>query len=51
MAAKEFTRDFFVKTGKEGGKWGALNMTAAQRKERAKKAARARWAKRKKAEK
>jgi hypothetical protein len=44
MMTKEFSRDFFVKTGRQGGKARASNMTAEQRREAAQKAIRARWA-------
>jgi len=48
----EALRKYFQTVGKMGGATGghkaALNMTAEQRKERAKKAAEARWSKRKK---
>jgi hypothetical protein len=47
MATKEFTRDFFIKKGKKGGKTTAQNRTAEQRKEAARKAVQARWAKEK----
>jgi general stress protein YciG len=51
MATKEFSRDFFVKTGRRGGQARASNMTPEQRREAAQKAIRARWAKQKKAAK
>jgi hypothetical protein len=37
--------DFFKETGRQGGKKAAKTMTAAERTERAKKAAAARWKK------
>jgi hypothetical protein len=45
----KLTRDYFRKMGKEGGKTRAKQLTAEQRKEIAKQAAKARWAKKGKA--
>jgi hypothetical protein len=57
MAKKQLTREFFQKEGAKGGKLGgseggkkrAENLTAKARSEIAKKAAAARWAKKKRA--
>jgi hypothetical protein len=48
MTTKAEIRDYFAKFGKQGGKTRAKNMTAEQRKEAARKAVQARWAKQKK---
>jgi hypothetical protein len=45
MATRQDIRDYFAKFGKEGGKARAKNMTPEQRKEAARKASEARWAK------
>ena len=45
MATRKEIRDYFAKFGKEGGKTRARNMTAEQRREAARKASEARWAK------
>jgi hypothetical protein len=45
MATKSEIRNYFAKFGKEGGKKRARNMTAEQRREAARKAVKARWAK------
>ena len=44
-ALREYMRDLAAKGGKRGGKARALRLTAEQRRESARKAARARWAK------
>jgi hypothetical protein len=41
----ESVKKFFAETGRQGGKQRAQNLTATQRKEIARKAARARWKK------
>ncbi len=41
--------EYFQKTGRQGGRAAAQNMTPEARAERARKASRARWAKRRKA--
>lgn len=51
MTTKKEIRDYFAKFGKQGGKARAENMTPEQRKESARKAAKARWAKEKPAKK
>lgn len=51
MATKADIREYFARFGKEGGKTRAKNMTPEQRKEAARRASAARWAKAKKAEK
>jgi hypothetical protein len=48
MATKAEIRDYFARFGKQGGKTRAKNMTPEQRKESARKASEARWAKKKK---
>jgi len=48
MALPEAVREFFVKEGRKGGKLSAQKLTPKQRKESARRAARARWAKGKK---
>ena len=45
------TREYFAKFGKQGGKKRARNMTPEERRESARRAAQARWAKKKKAAK
>jgi hypothetical protein len=45
MKLSKAALDAFRKLGKEGGKKRAANLTAKRRKELAKRAARARWAK------
>jgi len=45
--SKKELRDYFAKFGKKGGKTRAQKMTAEQRKESARKAAQARWTKKK----
>ena len=47
MTTKQEIRDYFAKFGKQGGKTRAKNMTVEQRAESARKAAKARWAKKK----
>jgi len=49
MATKAEIRDYFARFGKQGGKTRAKNMSPEQRKEAARKASKARWAKQKKA--
>jgi hypothetical protein len=49
MTGKEL-RDYFAKMGKRGGKARTKNLTPEQRKASARKAAQARWAKKKAAE-
>jgi hypothetical protein len=43
MALTKEAREFFVKEGRKGGKAYAKNATPEQRKESARRAARARW--------
>jgi hypothetical protein len=50
MATKQEIREVFAKFGRQGGKAAARKMTPEQRKESARKAAQARWAKHKKAQ-
>ncbi|MGB0012586.1 MAG: hypothetical protein WBQ03_13335, partial [Candidatus Sulfotelmatobacter sp.] len=45
MALTKEAREFFAKEGRKGGKAAARSMTPEQRKESARRAARARWAK------
>ena len=45
MATKQEIREYFAKFGKQGGKKAARTMTPQQRKESARRAAQARWAK------
>ena len=47
MTRKEL-REYFAKVGQRGGKAAAQNRTAEERKQHARKAAQARWAKEKK---
>lgn len=49
MAAQIYDREFFVRAGREGGKAKNAKLSARQRKNAARKAAAARWAKQKKA--
>jgi hypothetical protein len=46
--ALRILKKMFVKAGQEGGKKSSANLTPAERKERSKKAALARWSKAKK---
>ena len=48
MALSKEAREYFAKEGRRGGKAYVKNSTAAERKERARRAAQARWAKQKK---
>jgi len=48
MKGRTFTTEFFQKSGAKGGRKAAANLTPAQRKERARKAALARWSREKK---
>ncbi len=48
MALSKKAREFFVREGRKGGKIAAMHMTAEERKEKMRRAARARWAKAKK---
>lgn len=48
MALTKEAREYFAKEGRKGGKAAARNMTPEQRKESARRAAQARWAKVKK---
>ena len=48
MALSKEAREYFAKEGRKGGKIAARNMTAQERKESARRAAQARWAKSKK---
>jgi hypothetical protein len=43
MTTKQEIRDYFARFGKQGGKARALKMSPEERKESARKAARARW--------
>jgi hypothetical protein len=47
VPSKQEISEYFAKFGKQGGKKRARRMTAEQRAESAKKAAQARWAKKK----
>jgi len=47
MATKQEIREIFAKHGRKGGKAAARQMTPEQRKESARKAAQARWGKKK----
>ena len=49
MATKQEIREYFAKFGRKGGKATAKNRTAEERKEAARKAVEARWAKKKEA--
>jgi hypothetical protein len=49
MPLREEIRDYFAKFGRQGGKIRAKKLTPEQRREVARKAAQARWAKKKKA--
>lgn len=48
MDFNEQLKEYYKKIGAKGGKTGSSNMTPEARKERAKKAVEARWAKKKK---
>jgi hypothetical protein len=48
MALSREAREYFANEGKKGGKARAANLSAKQRKESARRAAQARWAKAKK---
>jgi hypothetical protein len=48
MATKQEIRDYFAKFGRKGGKLAASRMTPEQRSEKMRRAAQARWAKKKK---
>lgn len=49
MTTKSEIREYFARFGKQGGKTRAKNMSPEKRKESARKASEARWAKQKKA--
>lgn len=49
MPTKEEIREYFAKFGRKGGKAAARKMTPQERKDSARRAAKARWAKQKKA--
>jgi hypothetical protein len=51
LVAEESIREYLSKLGKRGADTTNNQLTAAQRKKKAEKAARARWGKRKKADK
>lgn len=51
MALEVFDREFFVRSGRKGGAATSRKLTKKQRQESARKAAAARWAKPKKADK
>jgi hypothetical protein len=48
MALSKEAREFFVKEGSKGGKLAAKKMTKQERSEKMRKAANARWSKKKK---